>query len=116
MPEPMAKCAPLHVRWRLYRLDVAAKSFLPCWPTVGRHAVPDRVCHSGEGEVALGMGRVFVCDAGRQPLAVVCGLRQGGPLCGPESPFRPAATGPALAPTLHGPGGVNCMLGGRRLI
>ena len=33
----------------------------------------------------------------------------------PESPFRPAVgvAGPALAPTPHGPSGVNCMLGGR---
>ena len=27
--------------------------------------------------------------------------------------YRSAATGPALAPTPHGPSGVNCMLGGR---
>ena len=31
----------------------------------------------------------------------------------PESPFRPAVAGPALASTPHGPSGVNCMLGGR---
>ena len=31
----------------------------------------------------------------------------------PESPFRPFATGPAPAPTPHGPSGVDCMLGGR---
>ena len=31
----------------------------------------------------------------------------------PESPFRPSVAGPALAPTPHGPSGVNCMLGDR---
>ena len=31
----------------------------------------------------------------------------------PESPFRPSVAGPALAPTPHGPSGVNCMLRGR---
>ena len=31
----------------------------------------------------------------------------------PESTFRPTVAGPALAPTPHGPSGVNCMLGGR---
>ena len=30
-----------------------------------------------------------------------------------KSHFRPSVAGPALAPTPHGPSGVNCMLGGR---